>query len=172
MTKLYVIGSPVAGYVKEKTADGLFMTKDIKEALRLPEDKAREIADKTISMMIEEVGDTEDIKCIHCGETSDPSNYPDLYYEGCSPDAEKEKVYNEQALIQERMNSLGFNIVTCGDCGGIILTDRKQKNITDIEKEYIERKRKGISYSQDQNMYDLGIKVGLEQAMKIKQKEN
>ncbi|MCD7779995.1 MAG: hypothetical protein LUH05_04915 [Candidatus Gastranaerophilales bacterium] len=53
----------------------------------------------------------EDIKCPFCGYTDEECYFPDLYIE----DKKQHK------LLQE-LQKLGYNLVTCGMCGEVIIT--------------------------------------------------
>ena len=55
----------------------------------------------------------DELKCPHCGFTSDYGNFPDLFFF----DEDNTREINEQAVIQEEMWDKGYNIVTCGECG-------------------------------------------------------
>jgi len=64
-----------------------------------------------------------DITCPHCGFTEEPCFFPDLYqtevYEG--------NKYNEQAVLLDKIQQWGFNVVTCGQCGLVILHETEVK---------------------------------------------
>ena len=58
-----------------------------------------------------------DIICPYCKYYSEVSNFPDLFYEDLSND-----LYIKQQLQSLReLQSLGYNIVTCGDCGQVFI---------------------------------------------------
>ena len=59
----------------------------------------------------------EKIKCPHCKQTMEACDAPDLYYFG-----EEDKDYQEQYNILCDMQKNGFNVMTCGFCGEIILS--------------------------------------------------
>ena len=58
----------------------------------------------------------EYIKCPHCNFISDPCDFPDLY---CT-DTDRNQ-YTEQYELLMKMQKWGFNIVTCGHCGSVVL---------------------------------------------------
>ena len=55
------------------------------------------------------------IICPYCGYQEEPSFFPDFVWEG------------EQGRILKEMQSYGFNVVTCGDCGDVILLDEREE---------------------------------------------
>ena len=66
---------------------------------------------------INKEGDTV-IRCPYCGAEMDESNFPDLFYE----DADNTKGLNDQCKLLEELQSTGFNVVTCGNCGDVLIT--------------------------------------------------
>lgn len=69
---------------------------------------------------IAQIFDDEKIVCPHCGY--DSNDFPDLFFMGCAD----EKYDKNQVRIQEYMQADGYNVCTCGQCGGVVLT-RKNK---------------------------------------------
>lgn len=57
------------------------------------------------------------LNCPHCGEITYYSNYSDLY-------ANEKFPYKEQEEILKHMQEKGFNVVTCPDCGDVILIEK------------------------------------------------
>lgn len=57
------------------------------------------------------------LNCPHCGEIAYYSKYPDLY-------ANEKFPYKEQEEILKHMQEKGFNVVTCPDCGDVILIEK------------------------------------------------
>lgn len=59
----------------------------------------------------------DEINCPHCTYVGFPNDFPDLYetevYEGNN--------YNDQAVILDKMQRWGFNVVTCPTCGYVLL---------------------------------------------------
>lgn len=66
------------------------------------------------------------IKCPYCDNTVELKDCPDFWYNEEHPD------YKKQEKILRRMQKRGFNIVTCGICGGVILVE-KENIICNIE---------------------------------------
>lgn len=58
-----------------------------------------------------------DLKCPYCGFEGDCCDFPDLFYE----DADNTTEINEQVKLQKAMWNVGFNIVTCGNCGDVFI---------------------------------------------------
>lgn len=58
------------------------------------------------------------IKCPHCGSFTTEENCPDIYAN------ESRSEFLEQEKILRHMQKVGFNVVTCGDCGHVILIER------------------------------------------------
>lgn len=59
---------------------------------------------------------TEELTCPYCGHNSDPCDFPDwLWADG---DVE---LYPEQYQILLEIQAVGFNAVTCGQCGSMFL---------------------------------------------------
>lgn len=66
------------------------------------------------------------IKCPHCDNAVELKDCSDLWSnEKCSD-------YKKQEKILKRMQKSGFNVVTCGICGGIVLVE-KENIICNIE---------------------------------------
>ena len=68
----------------------------------------------------------DELTCPHCKTKGEPCDFPDLYYDGCGDDFEDEdeetqELYNEQAKLQLELQQLGYNIVTCGNCGDVFI---------------------------------------------------
>lgn len=61
------------------------------------------------------------IECPNCHFYSNYSDFPDLYYR----DEGFEK-FNKQVELLEELQQLGYNIVTCGNCGLTFLTKAKE----------------------------------------------
>lgn len=61
-------------------------------------------------------------RCPHCKIKIDDN--PDLYM-GCGEGKTKHqiKAYKKQFKILKKMQAKGFNVVTCGDCGDVILEE-------------------------------------------------
>lgn len=59
---------------------------------------------------------TNYVKCPHCGYRGDECNFPDLYSE-----FEEKAEYREQYKLLKQMQDLGYNVVTCGMCGNVII---------------------------------------------------
>lgn len=57
--------------------------------------------------------------CPYCGFTSDESGFPDLFYDDYDTTYEMKKQLELLIALQE----LGYNIVTCGDCGQVFIQD-------------------------------------------------
>ena len=58
-----------------------------------------------------------DIICPYCKYYNEVSNFPDLFYEDLSND-----LYIKQQLQNlKEIQTLGYNIVTCGDCGQVFI---------------------------------------------------
>ncbi len=60
------------------------------------------------------------IKCPHCGFGDEPYSFPDLFFE-----YEKKAEYREQYKLLKQLQDLGYNVVTCGMCGNVIITSKK-----------------------------------------------
>lgn len=56
----------------------------------------------------------DDLTCPHCNYSSEYCNFPDLFYSGGG------ECKNQYALLME-MQQKGFNIVTCGMCGEVLI---------------------------------------------------
>lgn len=59
------------------------------------------------------------ITCPYCGFTSDECDFPDLFY----PDSNNTAELNKQLELLEEIQKLGFNVVTCGDCGQVFIQE-------------------------------------------------
>ena len=59
----------------------------------------------------------DELTCPHCGFIEEPCFFPDLYETGLRECHE----YYEQGVIMDKMQQWGFNVVTCGQCGFVIL---------------------------------------------------
>ncbi len=59
----------------------------------------------------------EEVICPYCKYISDYSNFPDLFYEQEGQDLYLKQQY--QSLIE--LQQLGYNIVTCGNCGQVFI---------------------------------------------------
>lgn len=57
------------------------------------------------------------LQCPHCGELQEECNCPDLFY----PDIRNTKEINQQLKLQTEIQSLGYNIITCGNCGLVFI---------------------------------------------------
>ena len=58
-----------------------------------------------------------DITCPHCGFIEEPCFFPDLYETGLRESHE----WHGQSVLMEKIQNWGFNVVTCGQCGFVIL---------------------------------------------------
>lgn len=61
-----------------------------------------------------------EIKCPYCNYTNEECNFPDLFYEGCPN-------LKEQYKLLQGLWTLGYNIVTCGECGQVIIVKIKEQ---------------------------------------------
>jgi hypothetical protein len=59
------------------------------------------------------------ITCPYCGFTSDECDFPDLFYDDYDMTYEMKKQLEILTALQE----LGYNVVTCGDCGQVFIQD-------------------------------------------------
>lgn len=59
----------------------------------------------------------EFIKCPYCNALHEPSGCPDLFYTNDTNTSE----INEQVVLQTELQTLGYNIVTCGNCGEVFI---------------------------------------------------
>lgn len=64
---------------------------------------------------------TIELKCPHCNKINNEDEYPDLYYEGCYDG----KTYEDQTRIQLGMQKDGWNVLTCPECGQVVLVKTK-----------------------------------------------
>lgn len=60
-----------------------------------------------------------ELTCPYCGFTSDECDFPDLFYTDYDVTYEMKKQLELLIALQE----LGYNIVTCGDCGQVFIQD-------------------------------------------------
>lgn len=58
-----------------------------------------------------------DLICPYCGYESDPCDFPDLFYNDYDVTCEMKKQLDLLIDLQE----LGYNIVTCGQCGQVFI---------------------------------------------------
>lgn len=63
----------------------------------------------------------DDLRCPYCGYESDPCDFPDLFYYDCNMSSGLQ----EQLELLQRLQQKGFNIVTCGNCGGVFIHETK-----------------------------------------------
>lgn len=59
----------------------------------------------------------EKLTCPYCKYTSDICNFPDLFY----ADDDNTDGLNSQFELLLELNSVGYNIVTCGRCGDVFI---------------------------------------------------
>lgn len=57
------------------------------------------------------------LKCPYCNYESDECDFPDLFYE----DSNNSPELNRQWEMAEEIWALGYNIVTCGQCGKVFI---------------------------------------------------
>ena len=57
------------------------------------------------------------LTCPGCHFTDDICSFPDLYCE----DIDNTKAINNQVKLQRELLNLGYNIVTCGNCGQVFI---------------------------------------------------
>lgn len=60
------------------------------------------------------------IICPHCGSIQDERDMPDLFYE----DSSNTEGMNDQAKLLRELQALNYNVVTCGNCGNVLITKR------------------------------------------------
>ena len=58
-----------------------------------------------------------DLICPYCKYTNEESNFPDLFYEDLNNDLWIKQQYQHLKELQ----AIGYNIVTCGDCGQVFI---------------------------------------------------
>lgn len=58
-----------------------------------------------------------DLICPYCKYTNEESNFPDLFYE----DSNNDLYLKQQLQNLKELQALGYNIVTCGDCGQVFI---------------------------------------------------
>lgn len=59
------------------------------------------------------------LTCPYCGFTSDEYDFLDLFYDDYDTTYEMKKQFELLTALQE----LGYNVVTCGDCGQAFIQD-------------------------------------------------
>jgi predicted nucleic-acid-binding Zn-ribbon protein len=59
----------------------------------------------------------KDITCPHCGFTEEPCFFPDLF---CEDEGDNYDIHDQVILLQ-KIQSKGFNVVTCGECGYVLI---------------------------------------------------
>lgn len=59
----------------------------------------------------------ENLRCPYCGYESDFCDFPDLFYDDYDVTCEMKKQLDLLIALQE----LGYNIVTCGQCGQVFI---------------------------------------------------
>lgn len=57
------------------------------------------------------------LKCPYCGYEGEPCDFPDLFFSDCETSKE---LLNQEALLNE-IQATGFNVVTCGECGDVMI---------------------------------------------------
>ncbi len=67
------------------------------------------------------------IKCPYCDNTVELKDCPDFWSNEEHPD------YKKQEKILKKMQKCGFNIVTCGICGGIVLEEKEKTILEEIQ---------------------------------------
>lgn len=63
-----------------------------------------------------------ELTCPYCGFTPDECDFPDLFYDDyddCDVTCEMKRQLDLLKALQE----LGYNIVTCGNCGQVFIQD-------------------------------------------------
>lgn len=70
---------------------------------------------------------TDYIKCPYCEVLIEERDCPDLW--ACENKIE----YRKQETILRNMQKCGFNVVTCGNCGGIILIENKKTILKEVK---------------------------------------
>lgn len=63
----------------------------------------------------------DEIICPHCGYMSDECDFPDLFWKD-----EGLKKFNRQADLLEALQVLGYNVVSCGNCGDVFIIKTKE----------------------------------------------
>lgn len=67
------------------------------------------------------------IKCPHCDNIVELKDCPDFWSnEECSD-------YKKQEKILKKIQKCGFNVVTCGICGGIILIEKEKTILKEVK---------------------------------------
>lgn len=59
------------------------------------------------------------LTCPYCGFTSDECDFPDLFYDDYDVTCEMKRQLELLTALQE----LGYNVVTCGDCGQVFIQE-------------------------------------------------
>jgi len=57
------------------------------------------------------------LKCPYCGYEGEPCDFPDLFFGDCETSKE---LLDQEALLNE-IQATGFNVVTCGNCGDVMI---------------------------------------------------
>lgn len=57
------------------------------------------------------------LTCPECGITDDICYFSDLYYK----DENNSKSFKKQARLQKKLQDLGYNVVTCPNCGQVFI---------------------------------------------------
>lgn len=60
-----------------------------------------------------------ELTCPYCGFTSEVCDFPDLFYDDDDITCEMKRQLDLLKALQE----LGYNVVTCGDCGQVFIQD-------------------------------------------------
>lgn len=63
----------------------------------------------------------DNLRCPYCGWESESYNFPDLVCYDCNMSSGLQ----EQLELLQRLQQKGFNIVTCGHCGGVFIHETK-----------------------------------------------
>ena len=63
----------------------------------------------------------DNLKCPFCGFESDYCDFPDLFYTD-----ENNSNWTKQYNLQKEIQQLGYNIVTCGDCGEVFIIKKEE----------------------------------------------
>ena len=58
-----------------------------------------------------------DLICPYCNFTNEEANFPDLFYE----DSNNNLYLKQQLQNLKELQALGYNVVTCGDCGQVFI---------------------------------------------------
>ena len=57
------------------------------------------------------------LKCPYCSYESEDCDFPDLFYQ----DLNNSSGVNKQYILLQDIQTNGFNIVTCGNCGQVFI---------------------------------------------------